>query len=74
MIMMLALLLLLFPRMVCKAETAACSTIDPLPTHHEWYQPGGFLLGGMASQIVYLSPKAVFKKPPLQELELDLPM
>ncbi|KAJ6653066.1 hypothetical protein lerEdw1_010152 [Lerista edwardsae] len=74
MIMMLALVVLLLPRMVCKAETAVCSTIDPLPTYHEWRRSGGFLLGGMASQIVYLSPKVFFKKPPLQELEYDLPM
>ncbi|XP_062993245.1 vomeronasal type-2 receptor 26-like [Elgaria multicarinata webbii] len=39
---------------------------DPLPIPHEWYQPGGLIIGGIASQIFYTFDKLSFKKHPSQ--------
>ncbi|KAJ6651610.1 hypothetical protein lerEdw1_020792 [Lerista edwardsae] len=70
----LVLLLLLLPQMVCQKEATKCPMNEPLPIPHEWRQPGDLLIGGIASQIVYLFPQVTFTEYSSQQLGFDLPM
>ncbi|XP_062993246.1 vomeronasal type-2 receptor 26-like [Elgaria multicarinata webbii] len=45
-----------------------CPENDPLPIPHEWYQPGGLIIGGIASQMFYAFDELSFKKHPSQGL------
>ncbi|XP_061446336.1 vomeronasal type-2 receptor 26-like [Rhineura floridana] len=55
-----------------KVNPMECSTNDPLPVPHEWYQPGGLLIGGIASQIIYHPHQVFFKEHPSRNL-FDIP-
>nr|XP_028560680.1 vomeronasal type-2 receptor 26-like [Podarcis muralis] len=48
-----------------------CPTNEPVPVPHEWHQPGGLIIGGIASQIIYHSLEIDFKEPPSQKLFQD---
>ncbi|XP_058036551.1 vomeronasal type-2 receptor 26-like [Ahaetulla prasina] len=39
--------------LVHRVVTLSCPASDPFLVPHEWYQPGDFTIGGMATQIVY---------------------
>ncbi|XP_053216390.1 vomeronasal type-2 receptor 26-like [Podarcis raffonei] len=52
----------------CELDTGLCPMIDPLPVPHEWYQQGGILIGGVASQILYHFTKPDFREHPSEEL------
>ncbi|XP_061446334.1 vomeronasal type-2 receptor 26-like [Rhineura floridana] len=54
-------------------DTMQCPINAPLPVPHEWNQPGDLLIGGIASQIIYIFPEVDFKKHPSQEL-FDSPL
>ncbi|XP_060137349.1 vomeronasal type-2 receptor 26-like [Zootoca vivipara] len=41
---------------------------DPFPLPHEWYQPGGLIIGGIASQLYYVFYEVFFKEHPSQNL------
>ncbi|XP_077171474.1 vomeronasal type-2 receptor 26-like [Paroedura picta] len=56
----LSLLLLLLPCIAYKVDTTRC-TVRESPVPHEWYQPGDFLIGGIASQIIYHFHKLSFE-------------
>ncbi|KAF7234890.1 Vomeronasal type-2 receptor 26 [Varanus komodoensis] len=71
---LLVLLLLLFASMAYKAETSKCTGHDPLPVPHEWYQPGDLLIGGIASQIFFLSPGVLFQQHPSMETHFQIPI
>ncbi|XP_033026261.1 vomeronasal type-2 receptor 26-like [Lacerta agilis] len=73
-VVLLLLLLLQLPHMACKAEATRCPVNDPVSLPHEWYQPGNLLIGGVASQIMYLFPQLSFHNHPSQELGLDAPI
>ncbi|XP_062993242.1 vomeronasal type-2 receptor 26-like [Elgaria multicarinata webbii] len=45
-----------------------CREDDPLPVPHEWYQPGGLVIGGIATQIFYSFDELLFKEYPAQKL------
>lgn len=70
----LMVLMLLLPHIVCKADSIKCPQSDPLPVPHEWYQPGGLLIGGMTSQTFFVFHKVSFKDHPLEEMGFNLPM
>uniref|UniRef100_A0A670K5X8 G-protein coupled receptors family 3 profile domain-containing protein n=1 Tax=Podarcis muralis TaxID=64176 RepID=A0A670K5X8_PODMU len=59
--------LLLLSPIVCKEETMKCPTSDPVPVPHEWYQPGGILIGGLGSQIMYVFHGISFNEHPSQK-------
>uniref|UniRef100_A0A8D2J9I6 G-protein coupled receptors family 3 profile domain-containing protein n=1 Tax=Varanus komodoensis TaxID=61221 RepID=A0A8D2J9I6_VARKO len=44
---------LFLPCMVCKGDTMQCFMKDPFLVPHEWYQPGGLIVGEMVSLITY---------------------
>nr|XP_028560701.1 vomeronasal type-2 receptor 26-like [Podarcis muralis] len=44
----------------------------PFPAPHQWYQPGGFIIGGIASQIFYVFYEVFFKEQPSQNM-FDVP-
>ncbi|XP_077773958.1 vomeronasal type-2 receptor 26-like [Podarcis muralis] len=44
----------------------------PFPAPHQWYQPGGFIIGGIASQIFYVFYEVFFKEHPSQNM-FDVP-
>nr|XP_028560201.1 vomeronasal type-2 receptor 26-like [Podarcis muralis] len=48
-----------------------CRMNDPLHIPHEWYQSGSLLIGGIASQIIYISSDVLFSKHPSQD-EFDV--
>ncbi|XP_053215924.1 vomeronasal type-2 receptor 26-like [Podarcis raffonei] len=48
-----------------------CHINDPLHIPHEWYQSGSLLIGGIASQIIYISSDVLFSKHPSQD-EFDV--
>ncbi|XP_077773976.1 vomeronasal type-2 receptor 26-like [Podarcis muralis] len=56
---------------VYKVASMACPTNEPVPVPHEWHQPGGLIIGGIASQIIYHSLEIDFKEPPSQKLFQD---
>ncbi|XP_053216388.1 vomeronasal type-2 receptor 26-like [Podarcis raffonei] len=56
--------LLLLPKRECKT----CPANDPFPIPHEWYQPGGILIGEIASHIIYMSEELFFQEHPSQKL------
>ncbi|XP_053216387.1 vomeronasal type-2 receptor 26-like [Podarcis raffonei] len=64
----LMVFLLLLPQSACKTETVKCPAIDPFPIPHEWYQPGGLLIGAITSQIIYTSDELLFREHPSQKL------
>nr|XP_034957702.1 vomeronasal type-2 receptor 26-like [Zootoca vivipara] len=41
---------------------------DPFPLPHEWYQPGGLIIGGIASQLYYVFYEVFFKEHPSKNL------
>ncbi|XP_053216383.1 vomeronasal type-2 receptor 26-like [Podarcis raffonei] len=45
-----------------------CPTNEPVTVPHEWHQPGGLIIGGIASQIIYHSLEIDFKERPSQKL------
>ncbi|XP_062993247.1 vomeronasal type-2 receptor 26-like [Elgaria multicarinata webbii] len=49
-------------------DVVKCPENDPLPIPHEWYQPGGLIIGGIASQMFYDFDELSFKKHPSQGL------
>nr|XP_020671229.1 vomeronasal type-2 receptor 26-like [Pogona vitticeps] len=54
---------------VCKeGKTMSCSVKDPLPVPHEWYQPGGLLIGGILTQIIYVFHERSFEEQPSRNL------
>lgn len=67
----LVMLLLLLPSISSKADTTKCHMKDPLPVPHEWYQPGDFLIGEMASHLFYLMDEIAFSRHPAQDLYRD---
>ncbi|XP_077773986.1 vomeronasal type-2 receptor 26-like [Podarcis muralis] len=56
--------LILLLLMVCEVNAVRCPPSDPLPVPHEWYQPGGLIIGGMTSHTYYVNTKVDFKKHP----------
>nr|XP_056719672.1 vomeronasal type-2 receptor 26-like [Euleptes europaea] len=54
--------------MVCKVKTSKCQAEDSIPITHEWYQPGDFLIGGIASLTIYLIHELTFNGHPSQKL------
>ncbi|XP_033026241.1 vomeronasal type-2 receptor 26-like [Lacerta agilis] len=45
---------------------------NPFPAPHQWYQPGGLIIGGIASQIFYVFYEVSFKEHPSQNM-FDIP-
>ncbi|XP_028560713.2 vomeronasal type-2 receptor 26-like [Podarcis muralis] len=45
-----------------------CPTSDPFPVPHEWYQPGGLIIGGISSQIFYAFYEVFFREQPSQNM------
>ncbi|XP_053216415.1 vomeronasal type-2 receptor 26-like [Podarcis raffonei] len=45
-----------------------CPTSDPFPVPHEWYQPGGLIIGGISSQIFYTFDEVSFREQPSQNM------
>ncbi|XP_028560728.2 vomeronasal type-2 receptor 26-like [Podarcis muralis] len=70
--MLLLMFFFLLSVKVCKVNTMKCPISNPLPVPHEWYQPGDFLIGGMASQITYPASEASFTEHPSGRL-FDVP-
>ncbi|XP_028560689.2 vomeronasal type-2 receptor 26-like [Podarcis muralis] len=73
-VVVVVVLLLQLPHMACKAEATKCPVNDPVSLPHEWYQPGNLIIGGVASQIMYLFPQLSFHNHPSQELGFDTPI
>ncbi|XP_053216433.1 vomeronasal type-2 receptor 26-like [Podarcis raffonei] len=71
---LVVVLLLLLSHMVCKANTITCPRSDALPVPHEWYQPEGLIIGGITSQILFLSYKVSFQVHPSEEQGFDVPI
>ncbi|KAH0626207.1 hypothetical protein JD844_001044 [Phrynosoma platyrhinos] len=57
-----------------KVDSLTCPASEPLAVPHEWYQPGGLLIGGISSQIIYTFYELSFKEPPSEELRHDIPI
>ncbi|XP_053117094.1 vomeronasal type-2 receptor 26-like [Hemicordylus capensis] len=57
-----------------KVSPLKCPVSDVLPVLHEWYKPGGLIIGGMTSHIYYVTNGFSFKESPSQELESYLPI
>ncbi|XP_033026293.1 vomeronasal type-2 receptor 26-like [Lacerta agilis] len=70
----LLLLLLLLPLKECKIDAMKCPGMDSFPVPHEWHRLGTLLIGGIASQILYISPKVSFQVYPSQELGFEFPI
>ncbi|KAF7234668.1 hypothetical protein EYD10_18336 [Varanus komodoensis] len=66
MVMLLMLLLLLY--MICKVDTTQCPVSDSLPIPHEWHQTEDLLIGGIASQIIYIFRQLSFEEHPSKKL------
>ncbi|XP_053216418.1 vomeronasal type-2 receptor 26-like [Podarcis raffonei] len=45
-----------------------CPTSDPFPVPHEWYQPGGLIIGGISSQIFYVFYEVFFREQPSENM------
>ncbi|CAI7935161.1 Hypothetical predicted protein, partial [Podarcis lilfordi] len=60
-------LLFLLPPVVCKAAMR-CPETDTFPVPHEWYQSGGLIIGGIASQFYYSIIEERFIENPSQNL------
>uniref|UniRef100_L7MZI8 G-protein coupled receptors family 3 profile domain-containing protein n=1 Tax=Anolis carolinensis TaxID=28377 RepID=L7MZI8_ANOCA len=71
----LLVLLLLLTFHQCKRDRAKCPTKDslPIPVPHEWYRPGAFLLGGIASHIICMFHELYFRNHPndFEQMGLD---
>ncbi|XP_034957594.2 vomeronasal type-2 receptor 26-like [Zootoca vivipara] len=72
-ILVLMLILILLCHSVCKTHSINCSIYDPLPVPHEYYQPGDLVIGEIVSQVVIMSDKLTFTKPPTETL-IDEPV
>ncbi|XP_062993243.1 vomeronasal type-2 receptor 26-like [Elgaria multicarinata webbii] len=53
-------------------DVVKCPENDPLPIPHEWYQPGGLVIGLITSQIFYVFDELSFEEHPSQRL-FDVP-
>ncbi|XP_062993125.1 vomeronasal type-2 receptor 26-like [Elgaria multicarinata webbii] len=65
--MLLFLMLLKVSHIVYKVHTIKCTGNNPAYIPHEWYEPGDFIIGGMASHIHFFFPKNLFNKHPSKE-------
>ncbi|XP_060137352.1 vomeronasal type-2 receptor 26-like [Zootoca vivipara] len=50
------------------SNTMSCPVNDPIPVPHDWYQPGDFIIGGIASHMYYILYEVFFKEHPTQNL------
>ncbi|XP_062993265.1 vomeronasal type-2 receptor 26-like [Elgaria multicarinata webbii] len=60
--------LILLSPVVCQVENMKCLMGAPLRIPHEWYQPGGLLIGGITSQIFYVVDDVSFEEHPSEKL------
>lgn len=51
-VIVFVLVLLLLPHMVSKAHDSTCTIRELLSLPQEYYQPGDFLIGGLASHLI----------------------
>ncbi|KAG8147832.1 hypothetical protein E2320_022906, partial [Naja naja] len=58
----------------CKRVSRKCPRTQFFTVPHDWYQPGMLLIGGMASQIIYVFNEVSFKNIPSQDIGFDLPL
>ncbi|XP_077776750.1 vomeronasal type-2 receptor 26-like [Podarcis muralis] len=72
MMVLVVLIFVLLPEAVCKLPNAKCSTRDPLPILHKYYQPGDLNIAGISSQNFVFSSPMTFEKPPSTELFGDI--
>lgn len=69
MVLVLLLLLVLLCDTVSQKHSINCTLdVDPLLLPHEFYQPGDLIIGGIASQVLYLYETPSFKELPAQTL------
>nr|XP_028560281.1 vomeronasal type-2 receptor 26-like [Podarcis muralis] len=67
MVILAVLLAALLPPAVCRVRPLKCAFSEPIPIPHKYYQPGDFIIGGIASQMILLSEEKTFKKDPIQQ-------
>ncbi|XP_039182418.1 vomeronasal type-2 receptor 26-like [Crotalus tigris] len=58
----------------CQRVTTKCAQTQFFTVPHDWYQPGTLLIGGMASQVIYVFNEVSFKNIPSQDIGFDLPV
>ncbi|KAG6516838.1 type-2 vomeronasal receptor [Crotalus adamanteus] len=58
----------------CQRVTTKCPQTQFFTVPHDWYQPGTLLIGGMASQVIYVFNEVSFKNIPSQDIGFDLPV
>ncbi|KAK9398097.1 type-2 vomeronasal receptor [Crotalus adamanteus] len=58
----------------CQRVTTKCPQTHFFTVPHDWYQPGTLLIGGMASQVIYVFNEVSFKNIPSQDIGFDLPV
>lgn len=73
MVLVLILLLLLLRLTVCQTQSVVNCSIrhDLLPIRHEFYQPGGLVVGMIASQVFFMYDTPTFMEQPSQMLIND---
>ncbi|XP_042329690.1 vomeronasal type-2 receptor 26-like [Sceloporus undulatus] len=68
-VVVVVLLLVLLSRTVCRTHSINCTIgNDPFPIRHEFYQPGDFVIGGIVSQVFFLSNNLSFVEQPTKIL------
>lgn len=70
----LQLLLFLLPLKDYQVNCVQCPVNDPLPVHHEWYQPGDLFIGAIASHYVFMTYEFSFEENPSRDVFFDLPV
>ncbi|XP_015266905.1 PREDICTED: vomeronasal type-2 receptor 26-like [Gekko japonicus] len=68
MVVYMVVVLVMLPQTVCKISVIMCSTRNPLPIRHKYYQPGDLIIGGIISQIYMFSDPITFEHYPFHKL------
>ncbi|XP_029140389.1 vomeronasal type-2 receptor 26-like [Protobothrops mucrosquamatus] len=68
MLVLQALVLAFFSKVLCKISSAKCSISNPLPLLHKQYQPGDLIIAGILSKIYILYDMMEFKEAPSSDL------
>lgn len=66
--------LLLLLLMGCKGNPIKCPVNNPLPIHHDWYQPGDLFIGAVVSHYVFMTYEFFFEDSPSRDVSYNLPL
>ncbi|XP_066485475.1 vomeronasal type-2 receptor 26-like [Tiliqua scincoides] len=68
MVIFILLIVVLLPHAVCDAQIVKCGMWNPQFVHHQYYQPGDLIIGGIVFQNMFQISRSTFNQTPQPQL------